>query len=392
MSSWKKWNNFILVGDGNFLRNYAKAQNLFLYPYDISTGSDIALFETVKDWYPQRRYLVCPLDEMKLQTWKKDNTYYFKSMWSVITFSSCDEAIAEWNKRMQTIAKEMIPPLPWRFFSMEGSAILGNIFIWGLVFIGFVANPGLPYSLHDNPPLAVTLYVLIVSNIKNIFLKSYGEEMPLDVLKRWASWHADHYIEKFNDDAMKIWPDIKKRHENSIPLYLLWKRGKLRPSENANNLENMTATADLPEDDAYQMYCQEIRDLLRRQIDEISDQRTKISDRTVKGYVDSILKILREIEQAIFAADSDQKAIAAKRVVSYWNEETISLLRNYTQLLNNSSDEASETKTGIEAILKDMFLVYKKELGRITETSTMEINASIAVIRSEIDQVLKKRG
>ena len=70
---------------------------------------------------------------------------------------------------------------------------------------------------------------------------------------------------------------------------------------------------------------------------------------------------------------------------------SISLLQNYTKLLNNSSDEAAETKNGIEEILKDLPQVYKKELGHITETSTIEIKASISVIRNEIDQVLNER-
>ena len=145
------------------------------------------------------------------------------------------------------------------------------------------------------------------------------------------------------------------------------------------------------QDITYQIYCKEIRDSLHSQIGEISDQRTKISDKAVKGYVENIIKILEEIQQTISVENASQKTISARRIVSYWNEETISLLQNYTQLINNSSDEATDTKTSIEAVLKDLYPVYKKELGRITETSTMEVKASIAVIRNEIDQALNKR-
>lgn len=127
------------------------------------------------------------------------------------------------------------------------------------------------------------------------------------------------------------------------------------------------------------------------QIIEISDLRTKISDKDVKRNVENILKILKEIQQAISATENSSKILSTRRVVSYWNDETISLLNNYIKLLNNSSDKASDTKRNIEAVLKDLYPVYKKELGRITETNTLEIDAAITVMRNEIDQVLNRR-
>ena len=44
MADTWQWNDFIEVESGDSLRNYAREHNLFIYPYDISTGSDIAMF------------------------------------------------------------------------------------------------------------------------------------------------------------------------------------------------------------------------------------------------------------------------------------------------------------------------------------------------------------
>lgn len=186
---------------------------------------------------------------------------------------------------------------------------------------------------------------------------------------------------------MSVWPEIKRLYENSIPIYLMWKRGKMQLPVSAPGTDVPNTTEDMSPN----LYFQEIRDALHLQIGEIHDQCTKISNKTVKGYVENILKVLKEIQGIISSANESTKVLSARRVVSYWNEETISLLKNYTRLLNNSSDEAIDTKSSIEEILKDLHLVYKKELGRITETDTIEIKASIAVIKNEIDQVLNRR-
>ena len=394
VSIWR-WNNFTLAGDGNFLRSYAKEHNLFLYPYDILTGSDIALFENINEKAPEKRYIVCTTAEMKPQKTSK-NLYHIvpshtMAIWDSVSASSYEGAVALWNKRTQTTAKRILKSFPWRFWAMEHSAIWLNSFTCFVVFFLLAINNSVYHFLTEHTYLSLAIFFLLCSNIENIFTKSYGEEMPREIVERWAGWHADHFIDNFYMDAMQVWPEIKRRHENSIPIYLMWKRGKLRPPVNINSNEEVAGLIDASKETEYTLYCQEIRDSLRMQIGEISDQRTKISDKTIKGYVENILKILKEIQQAISAETASQKIISARRVVSYWNEETISLLQNYTQLLNNSSDEATETKIGIEAILKDLPMVYKKELGRITETSTMEIKASLSVIRNEIDQVLNDR-
>ena len=126
------------------------------------------------------------------------------------------------------------------------------------------------------------------------------------------------------------------------------------------------------------------------QISEIGDLRTRISDRAVKRYVEDILKALQEIQQAISVTESSAKVLSARRIVSYWNDELISLLKSYMDLLNNSSQEAVETKDKIEDILQDLYPVYQKELGRITKAETMEIDAAIDIMRKEIDQVMDK--
>ena len=126
------------------------------------------------------------------------------------------------------------------------------------------------------------------------------------------------------------------------------------------------------------------------QISEIGDLRTRISDRAVKRYVEDILKALQEIQQAISVTESSAKVLSARRIVSYWNDELISLLKSYMDLLNNSSQEAVETKDKIEDILQDLYPVYQKELGRITKAETLEIDAAIDIMRKEIDQVMDK--
>ena len=58
-------NTYRLAEDGNFLRDYARAENRFIYPYDILTGADIGLFENVKAKEEKHRYIICTLKEMK---------------------------------------------------------------------------------------------------------------------------------------------------------------------------------------------------------------------------------------------------------------------------------------------------------------------------------------
>ena len=99
---------------------------------------------------------------------------------------------------------------------------------------------------------------------------------------------------------------------------------------------------------------------------------------------------MQEIQQAISFSGNSAKVLSARRIVSYWNDELISLLKSYMDLLNNSSQEAVETKDKIEDILQDLYPVYQKELGRITKAETLEIDAAIDIMRKEIDQVMDK--
>ena len=85
--SKSKWNNYTLAGDGNYLRRYAKEHNLFLYPYDISTGSDIVLLEPSNEQSPsERQYIICTLSEIELNN--PANTIYPYAKLSFIITSS----------------------------------------------------------------------------------------------------------------------------------------------------------------------------------------------------------------------------------------------------------------------------------------------------------------
>ena len=392
--NWQ-WNNFRLTADGDALRSFAKEHGIFIYPYDIQTGSDIAMFEGIKVKDPKQRFIVCSMDDMKQKTVKNETAYEISTWsrtgdWDSYCSESYEGAVELWNKRMKKTAKYLLKPPFLRFFLIEHPAILLNICIWGVIFLITLSTNEVSSFFREHYIFTSSIFVLLCSNVKNIFLKSYGEEIPSDILQKWAIANTHGYDEKFNSDAIYQWHLLRERYENSVPLYLLWKRGKLRSSKKDVNPKAIESHGE-QQDITYQIYCKEIRDSLHSQIGEISDQRTKISDKAVKGYVENIIKILEEIQQTISVENASQKTISARRIVSYWNEETISLLQNYTQLINNSSDEATDTKTSIEAVLKDLYPVYKKELGRITETSTMEVKASIAVIRNEIDQALNKR-
>ena len=247
MADTWQWNDFIEVLSGDELRHYAQEHNVFIYPYDIFTSSDIAMFKNVKVKDPKNRFIVCALNDMNEKDTKEGKVIYEIEPWA---------RMCEW----------------------ESCA---------------VAPPAIE-------------------------------------------------------------------------------------------------AAESGEDTSSKIYCQEIRNSMGGQISEIGDLRTRISDRAVKRYVEDILKALQEIQQAISVTESSAKVLSARRIVSYWNDELISLLKSYMDLLNNSSQEAVETKDKIEDILQDLYPVYQKELGRITKAETLEIDAAIDIMRKEIDQVMDK--
>ena len=244
---------------------------------------------------------------------------------------------------------------------------------------------GTSVFIHSHYILTGLLFVLLCSNIKNIFIKSYGEEIPRETLRSWASVSTHRFNEAFYEKAMRQRENLQQLCENSVPFFLLWRRGKLHSAAPLT-----IESADDGKDSSSKIYCQEIRNLLNGQISEISDLRTRISDRVVKRYIEVILKTLQEIQQAISFTESSAKVLSARRIVSYWNDELISLLKSYMDLLNNSSEEAAGTKEKIETVLRDLSPVYKKELGRITKAETMEIDVAIDIMRKEIDQVMNK--
>lgn len=391
MADTWQWNDFIEVLSGDELRHYAQEHNVFIYPYDIFTSSDIAMFKNVKVKDPKNRFIVCALNDMNEKDTKEGKVIYEIEPWArMCEWESCaadsyEGAIARWNKRMKkTAAKMMKPPLR-RFVALESSSMVTNIFLWGFVFFILSFNSSVSDFFHSHYILAGLFFVLLCSNIKNIFTKSYGEEIPREILRSWAGVSTHRFNEAFYEKAMRQREKLRELCENSVPLYLLWRRGKLQSAA-----PPAIEAAESGEDTSSKIYCQEIRNSMGGQISEIGDLRTRISDRAVKRYVEDILKALQEIQQAISVTESSAKVLSARRIVSYWNDELISLLKSYMDLLNNSSQEAVETKDKIEDILQDLYPVYQKELGRITKAETLEIDAAIDIMRKEIDQVMDK--
>jgi len=391
MADTWQWNDFIKVESGDTLRNYAREHNFFIYPYDIFTGSDIAMFKNVKVKDPQKRFIVCVLSDMNEKDARDGQVIYgikpWERMgdWESSAADSYEGALVRWNKRMKKTVVRMLKPPLRRFMAMEYSAMVTNIFLWGFLFFILSFNSTVSDFFHSHYILASLLFVILCSNIKNIFIKSYGEEIPREILRSWAGVSTHGFNEAFYEKAMQQREDLRQLCENSVPLYLLWRRGKLHPATPLT-----IEAADDGKDSSSKMYCQEIRNSLNRQISEISDLWTRIPDEAVKRCVECILKTLQEIQQAIFFSESSAKVLSARRIVNYWNDELISLLKSYMDLLNNSSDEAAGTKDKIEAVLQDLYPVYKKELGRITKAETMEIDAAIDIMRKEIDQVMNK--
>ena len=181
--------------------------------------------------------------------------------------------------------------------------------------------------------------------------------------------------------------DLKERHARALPYYLLWKRGQLRGAVEEEEAAEPEPVPVQSEPD-YRDYCREIRTRLKEQLKAIEEQRTKIPDRSVRRYVEDILKVLKEIQRAVSLGALDSQVIGARKVVTYWNEETLSLLENYLLLSGNSSQEAQDTQSSIAGLLHEMTPVYRQELGRLTAGRTLEIKASMAVLQKEIEETL----
>ncbi|MBE6093178.1 MAG: hypothetical protein E7201_08465 [Selenomonas ruminantium] len=391
MADTWQWNDFIEVESGDTLRSYAREHNLFVYPYDLFTGAEIAMFKNVKVQDQQKRFIVCALNDMNEKDARDGQVIYEIKPWARMcewessAADSYEGAIVRWNKRMKKTAVRMLKPPIIRFITMEYSAMVTNIFVWGFLFFVLSFNSTISDFFHSHYILTGLLFVLLCSNIKNIFIKSYGEEIPRETLRSWAYVSTHRFNEAFYEKAMRQREDLRQLCENSVPLYLLWQRGKLNPAAPLT-----IESADDGNDTGIKIYCQEIRNSLNGQISEISDLRTRIPDGAVKRHIEGILKTLQEIQQAISFSGNSAKVLSARRIVSYWNDELLSLLKSYMDLLNNSSAEAAGTKDKIEAVLQDLSPVYKKELGRITKAETMEIDAAIDIMRKEIDQVMEK--
>ena len=388
----KKWNQFKLLGDGDFLRAYAREHDRFICPYDLLTGSDIGLFENLEATRKEEQYLICAMKDVKLGSSKGEKLYkiapqgLYKNVFAC-SAATYEEALELWNRKMQQTAKNLLKPIPRRFLAMEMEGIFINVLGWGLfvLMLGFI--PFVYEFLKEN--VLLIIFILLCSNLEHLFMRSYGEEIPRRTLDLWAHPPKDKFSEGVYGQMLGEWEDLKERHARALPYYLLWKRGQLRGAAEEEEAAEPEPVPVQSEPD-YRDYCREIRTRLKEQLKAIEEQRSKISDRSVRRYVEDILKVLKEIQRAVSLGASDSQVIGARKVVTYWNEETLSLLENYLLLSGNSSQEAQDTQSSIAGLLHEMTPVYRQELGRLTAGRTLEIKASMAVLQKEIEETLHR--
>ncbi|MBR2214296.1 MAG: hypothetical protein IJ849_00900 [Selenomonadaceae bacterium] len=390
-----KENKFVMARDGDSLRQWCANNNLFLYPYDIVTGADIALFKNeVNDGF-----IVMTMEEVKnLRGYSyrfliKDPLLY--ASYKELMVSTPGVAVVQWNDRARKRAAALLQPLPRRFFSSEWPHMLSNFVIWGIVYWLVIHSPVYQYFFHDN--LLFIIFLLLVFNVHKFFSKSYGAEIPRKILEQWLKRNDlkdAPQREAFYQAAMADWPLIRQRHRESLPLFLAWRRGCYAFAKEPETLDLRLLDYDKkppaaaepePEED----YCAEIKEQLNKQLNHLKDERGKVADREVKTGLEDIIAILMEITHVIAATDDPKKILPVRKIVSYWNEEVISLLNTYLLLAQNTSGEAKNTKKNIAAVLQEVYPVYKNELEKITEGSTLETKASIAVIRQEIQREMK---
>ncbi len=391
---------YVLVANSETLYNFARTHDLFIFPYDLKRAADIALYENTMTKNPFERYIIFAVCDMNEHEAGENSTTLY-ALSNVERAGDCrtcssetyEGAIFQWNMLMKKTAKTLLKPPLQRFWDTEHFYIKIKFVLYGFVGFLFLLNNRNYHFFLEHNIVILTLFIIVCSNIKNIFLKSYWEEVPEGFLFSWANADISKFDEEFFKDAMSAKEALKKLYENPVPIYTLWKRGKLknqiREREKAEEEAKNKETPEKEVDNTYELYCEEIKSSLSLQINEIRDLKTKIYDMAVRYDIDNILKILSEILQTISAEENSPKIISARRVVSYWNDELISFLKSYVELLNNSSDEAAKSKNNIENIIKDLYPVYKKELGHITKADTLEIDAAVKVMRDEINQALK---
>lgn len=386
-----------LVHDGDFLREYAREHNLFIYPYDLETGADIALYENTETKEKMQRYYICSLEEVKPRYGKAGlhEKLLFCDFGSQCRQDCAGDfagALASWNTRMRKRLKTLQKPFLWRFLALEADSIFLNAIFLGLLYYLIVFFPALDNLLREYAwPFIVMFFIC---NLENIFTRSYGAEIPRSTLSYWAKARWQAFSEQFYQEAMAAWPEVQKQHQNSPPIYVMWRRNLLEAADEQEREEpgpqSLAANGNQDDELTYQAYCREILGRLDHQAEELKDRQTKIRDRFVRQQVEKILKLLDEIRAALGQGEVEARVIAARKVASYWNEETISLVDNYLLLANNSSREAGKIQDRIVAMLRDMTHVYREELGRITATHTMELKASMEVLQREIDEALSR--
>ena len=389
-----------LAMEGDALRKYAKAQDIFIFPYDLQSGADIALYENTEAKQEAQRYVVFSLEEVRPRHGKSGlhelpETCDMGSNFRAQGAGNAAGAIGQWNKRMQERTQKLQKPFFHRFICFElDNIILNAVFFGFLYYLIGAALPALDGLLREYAwPVIV---VLICLNFENLFTKSYGEEIPRETLNAWSDAPTEKFSEEFYQQTMAQWQEVRERHERSLPIYLLWRRHLREPK--AESLPEMAVKApeDAGENGAeeqdYQLYCREITAKLQEQMEEIKALKTKIADRNLKRYTEDVLEILQEIRETLYVGEIVPKVIAARKVVSYWNMETISLLMNYLTLWKNSSREAEEMRESIVDALHDLSAVYRKELGRITATQTVEMKASLEVLQREIEETLDRKN
>lgn len=389
----KLLDKYRLVHKGDFLREFAREHNLFIYPYDLETGADIALYENTEAKEKTHRYYVCSLEEAKPRQGRKgpheaplvcDMIYQCRPHCA----ASFEGALQSWNLRMQKRLQILQYPFWQRFFVLELDGIVKNAGVYILIYCLLDSWPFLDHLVREYAwPLVVAFFIC---NLEHLFTKSYGSEIPRRLLSRWQKAPQPKFAADFYEEAMEEWQEVREKHEESLPIYLRWRRDMLPTQEDGQPLPETLPEEQQAGESSYEVYCREILDTLAAQAGEIKDRQTKIADRAIRQQVEKILKLLGEIRLALGAGEKEAKVIAARKVTSYWNEETLSLLDNYLLFVNNSSREARENRERILSLLQDLAPVYRKELGRITATDAMELKASMDVLQQEIDEVLRK--
>ena len=109
-----------LAMEGDALRKYAKEKDIFIFPYDLQSGADIALYENTEAKEEAQRYVVFSLEEVRPRHGKSGlhelpETCDMGSNFRAQGAGNAAGAIGHWNKRMQERTQKLQKPFFYRF-------------------------------------------------------------------------------------------------------------------------------------------------------------------------------------------------------------------------------------------------------------------------------------